>query len=269
MQTLMLDRTKCKRDGICVRVCPLRLMELDENGYPRFSGERASACVGCGHCVGVCAHDALELDSVRLRDFQDAPTESGLSPEQIARFFKTRRSVREFQDKPVPRDVLGQILDAACWAPSGLNRQMVEWLVVHGVGEVRHLMELALAPHRATTDANLARVIKMWDEGTDRVLHNAPALIVAHFPATASAGDDAIIAMTQVELLAHAYGLGVCWAGYFMYFVNNNATLRAALKVPADHTIRGVFMLGYPRYPLHRIPPRRKARITWQPAMQD
>ena len=35
----------------------------------------------------------------------------------------TRRSVRAFEKKPIPTEELDQILQAAIYAPSGMNRQ--------------------------------------------------------------------------------------------------------------------------------------------------
>ena len=36
---------------------------------------------------------------------------------------KTRRSVRTFSDRPVPRELIEQIIGAGLWAPSGMGRQ--------------------------------------------------------------------------------------------------------------------------------------------------
>ncbi|RIK16430.1 MAG: nitroreductase family protein, partial [Chloroflexi bacterium] len=34
---------------------------------------------------------------------------------------QTRRSIRRYLDKPVPREIIEEILDAARWAPSAHN----------------------------------------------------------------------------------------------------------------------------------------------------
>jgi hypothetical protein len=36
---------------------------------------------------------------------------------------KGRRSVRAYEEKPVPKDVVEAILEAGVWAPTGMNRQ--------------------------------------------------------------------------------------------------------------------------------------------------
>jgi nitroreductase len=57
-------------------------------------------------------------------------------------------AVREFNDDPLPEDVLGRILDNARFAPSGGNRQGVRVIVVRA-GETRSALEdLALTAAR-------------------------------------------------------------------------------------------------------------------------
>jgi nitroreductase len=44
----------------------------------------------------------------------------------------SRRSIRRFQNKPVPRELIEQILEATTKAPSGKNRQPWRFVVVEG-----------------------------------------------------------------------------------------------------------------------------------------
>lgn len=41
-----------------------------------------------------------------------------------------RRSVRKYSDKPVDKDMIAELLETACWAPSGMNRQPWHFVVV-------------------------------------------------------------------------------------------------------------------------------------------
>jgi nitroreductase len=43
-----------------------------------------------------------------------------------------RRSIRAFQDKPVPQDLLREIIATACWSPSYKNTQPWQIMVVSG-----------------------------------------------------------------------------------------------------------------------------------------
>src|SRR5262249_10118629 len=54
---------------------------------------------------------------------------------------RTRRSVRNFTNRPVPREALERVLSAAAWAPSGSNIQPWHIYVVTGasLAEIRKL----------------------------------------------------------------------------------------------------------------------------------
>ncbi len=57
MSIIQVDAQKCKRDGLCVEVCPALCLAADAEGLPyEVNG---AACFACGHCVAVCPHDAL------------------------------------------------------------------------------------------------------------------------------------------------------------------------------------------------------------------
>lgn len=70
---------------------------------------------------------------------------------------KTRRSVRGFTNENVSDEVVGQILEAGRWAPSGLNNQAWRFIVVRN----------------EETKAELSRLTEYG-----RTIKNAPVLIV-------------------------------------------------------------------------------------------
>ena len=51
--------------------------------------------------------------------------------EDIGYYLQKRRSVRRFTDDAVSKEEILKILDIARYAPSGGNRQPIQWLVVH------------------------------------------------------------------------------------------------------------------------------------------
>jgi hypothetical protein len=60
-------------------------------------------------------------------------------PMNVYDALKQRKSVRAFLDRPVEREVIECILDAARWAPSGVNTQ--PWQVAVVRGEKKRLLE--------------------------------------------------------------------------------------------------------------------------------
>lgn len=66
---------------------------------------------------------------------QETPAEAGR--DIILRTIRERRSVRAFLDRPVARELIETVLDAARWAPSGANIQPWYVRVVTGVTKAR------------------------------------------------------------------------------------------------------------------------------------
>ena len=62
MAHLMADERKCRRDGLCVAVCPVGIIELkDEKVVPTPVEGADQLCINCGHCVAVCPYGAMSL----------------------------------------------------------------------------------------------------------------------------------------------------------------------------------------------------------------
>jgi nitroreductase/NAD-dependent dihydropyrimidine dehydrogenase PreA subunit len=266
-----VDKTKCRRDGICAAVCPLGLIVNGPDG-PVAVAAAAQQCIECGHCVAICPAGALSLRSVKASDCQPIPDGWRLSPEVVEPFLKARRSIRTYQSRPVDRGTLGRVIDFARYAPSGVNRQPVRWLVVQEREEVRRLAGIVVDWMRGAVRDNpalagrfgLGRLVAGWDAGRDPVCRNAPNLIVAYASSQDPIAPGAcMIALSHLEIAALPFGLGTCWAGYVMMAASQSPAVAAALDLPAGQAIFGAMMIGYPRFDYHRIPPRRPADIRW------
>jgi nitroreductase len=68
---------------------------------------------------------------------------------QIASDLQRRRSVRQFSDRPVPRAIIENCLQAAASAPSGANMQPWHFVVVSNAAVKRQIREMAEAEERA------------------------------------------------------------------------------------------------------------------------
>jgi nitroreductase/NAD-dependent dihydropyrimidine dehydrogenase PreA subunit len=269
-----IDPKKCKRDGLCVAECPGLLIEIiGEEGFPQPIAEAEELCINCGHCVSICPHGALALKTVTPKDCLPVRKELDLSPEHCEHFLRSRRSIRSYKEKQVPRDLLTRVIEIARYAPTGANTQPVDWLVFEDAKEVRRLAGLVIDWLRSLLKENtdyalslrMDRIVKTWDEGIDRICRNAPHLIVAHgLSALPSSQSSCTIALTYLELAAMSLGLGTCWAGYFMNAANFYPPLLKALDLPQDHLPYGAMMIGYPKYRYQRMPLRNKPKITWR-----
>ena len=55
MDYLIVDESKCQKDGICAGVSHDCHSTPKEDGYPEIA--RDGICLVCGHCVAVCPHE--------------------------------------------------------------------------------------------------------------------------------------------------------------------------------------------------------------------
>ncbi len=141
---------------------------------------------------------------------------------------KARRSVRAYQDKPVPDEVLDRILEAARWAPSARNLQSFKLVVVRDP-EVRKRHGVAADDQAFVGQAPV--VIASVTSDPDRVMScEVPPYAV-----------DTAIAMDHLTLAAASEGLGTCWIGAF-----SQPKVCEILSVPDTHKVVSLMPLGYP-----------------------
>ena len=73
MSLFTVDKEKCKRDGICVSECPMKIIAIkSEDAFPEPVPEAEEFCINCGHCVAVCPHEALSLETMDVQDCTSA-----------------------------------------------------------------------------------------------------------------------------------------------------------------------------------------------------
>lgn len=139
-------------------------------------------------------------------------------------YILTRRSIRRYETKDIPQDVLARILEAARQAPSAANRQPVRFIVVN--------------------DRDLLKVL--CDTLFSRFVKYAPLAIVGcadvkSFLTGKWAVVDATIAMENMVIAAWTLGVGSCWIG-----ACSEEKVKGLLKVPDKWKIVALVTLGYP-----------------------
>lgn len=270
---LQNNRTLCKKDGLCVAICPVSLIEEDSEGFPVLVEDGDERCIRCGHCVAVCPAGCLQHRDLPANEFIPIDGAAIPSQEQCRQFLKGRRSIRNFKDKAVPQEVVAQLLDVARYAPSGHNSQCVEWLVLGNRKELNSLSALVVdwmkymivkMPEIAGP-LHMDAVIERWNKGEDVLLRDAPMVIVAH-----AGGEDRMapvsctLGLAYLELAASGLNLGACWAGYFNGAATSWPPMQKALQIPEGNQAYGAMMIGYPKLKFKSIPPRKAVRAIYR-----
>jgi nitroreductase/ferredoxin len=261
---LEVDRERCTRDGLCALECPITLIEQDAEGFPVAAAHMESACILCGHCVAVCPKGCLCIGGISQKELRPAAKAPAATPKALQEWMISRRSVRSFADRPVPRELVASCLEVARFAPTALNGQPMEWIVLEQAGDVRALAECCAEYMRAA--GLYPNFLRPFDASRETILRGAPVLVAVHADASAPIppATDCVIALTHFELAAHALGLGTCWAGILRSVAQKHAPVRDVLGLPPGHELYGALMLGYPRVRLKYLPPRKPVRVTWR-----
>ena len=134
-----------------------------------------------------------------------------------------RRSIRRYENKEIPKDVLDKIVEAGRQSPSAANRQPYRFVIV--------------------TDSEIKKELKGL---FSRFLKDAPVVIVGCAnPKALLTGKwatvDTTIALENMALAAWSLGIGSCWIGSF-----NEEKAKELLKIPEDWKVVALVTFGYP-----------------------
>jgi nitroreductase/NAD-dependent dihydropyrimidine dehydrogenase PreA subunit len=279
-----LDEEKCTAYGLCAEVCGLDVIARNGNGRPTI--DRVTYCHACGHCVAICPQNALSIQGVPGDQF--APVRTGtISPPDMEAFLLTKRSCREFKDRPVEKSVIEDLTNVARMAPTSINCQERAFIVVTNAAKIAELRDaltkyirsmlrlvkfaaskpaaLFLPPesqeHMRHLQADFEVALRHIDDGDDYIFHNAPCLIFFTGIAMDPSGrDHALGAQHYLMLYAETLGLGTCINGYAQ---SAPKTLAKHLNVPKAHTIYGAAMLGYRKYTYRKHVYRKPASVVY------
>jgi nitroreductase len=201
-------------------------------------------------------------------------------------WLRSRRSVRSFTDRPIDREVLARVLEAATTAPSSTNRQPWRFTVVRSRALRRRVVD-AVAENTAEMKAIIARSHHAEDFGSygdffHEPLAAAAAIVVPQYRpypdlianliesgggdpgrfSTASAMQAELCstsaAIMALLLQAHAEGLGACMMAGPMVAKDE---IHALLGIEPPWRMVGAIALGHPtgaapargRKPLDRV----------------
>ena len=161
-----------------------------------------------------------------------------------------RRSIRKYDPRPVPDDLLDQVLQAGLYAPSGMNTQGVRLVAVRDPETVRYLGKLNAAVMNATSDT----------------FYGAPCVIIVLADPEIYGGwvEDGALALGNMMNAAHALGLGSCWIHRAKQVFDSPEGKALLEKWGLPTHLRGVgnCILGYPACDHPSPAPRKEGRIV-------
>lgn len=238
---ITIDNNKCIGCGQCIEVCPFTVLELRDDGKATCTDK---ACLACMHCAAICPAQAIRYDDKSaIKESTDKMTENISNDLKI--LAKQRRSYRRFSKEKISREKITEILEIANWAPSAKNQHPVNWIVVDNTEVLDNIMNVILEFCKQT--GRSPELISEYERGNNPVLGiNSSVLIGYCMEDALNPACDTSIALTTVELLMQAEGIGTCWGGYLARYANEIPKCRKLIGLPEDATIYAALLFGHP-----------------------
>ena len=193
------------------------------------------------------------------------PARFDLDPEVLLNAMRFRRSIRRFTGEKAARRELELLLDAGRCAPTSSNSQSVGFTVLDQEFET-------LRPRIWKSFARLAReggrklLLRRYEsylahpEEPDTLFYGGTQMIAV----TSEPPIDGALALANMELMAHALGLGALYCGFATRAIDTDPELREYFGVTETRHIDSCLIIGHTDLKFYRTAPRNPARAEWR-----
>lgn len=157
---------------------------------------------------------------------------------EVMQCIHTRRSIRKYQDVPIPFEYVGRVIEAGFQAPTAGNIQDVRYVIVQEKEKRAKIAEaclqqywMAVAPAHIIVCVDIKRGKQFYGIRGERLYS------VQH----------AAAAVQNMLLAANNFGIGACWIGAF-----DEEAIKSICSIPEYARPEAIVTLGY----ADEIPPR-------------
>lgn len=186
---------------------------------------------------------------------------------ELMQAMKGRRSVRNFQDRLVPRALVEKILGVMEYSPNAGNRNSIRTVVLTHREEIDYIGKA-----HTTIIENVNRGITALptEEAIDQspsAFHNAPMVIALFGPKNFYFSPaDAYILAQNIALAAYEQGVSTCIVGEVLNALGTEKgqALQQKLGIPQDFAPQVYLTMGYCQGEYPKRLPRHYARVIYR-----
>lgn len=174
-----------------------------------------------------------------------------------------RRSVRDFEDRPVPVDLVKALINDGIKAPNSGNNQAWKFIIVNDREFIKRMSDAGkvaiLSDIETHPDSPMKRYEKTLRNERFNVFYNAPCLVCIvgkkDYPNSAM---DCALAGSYLMFSATAKGLATCWVALGAEI--RDPVLLGELSMPEGYRIYAPIVIGFPKA-IPVMPKRKEADI--------
>lgn len=252
---VIIDSKKCVGCGACVKDCVAHNIKIQNHNAQIISND----CIMCGHCVAVCPKNAVTITGCEELPVEQTKTVR-LNPDEVLDVIRFRRSVRQFQDRKVPKQVVAQILEAGRLTHTAKNAQDVSFIVVDKTKDEVQADAVKIFRFAQKLGGLFSSMVRRNIINKDFFFFQAPLVIVI----TAKSQIDASLAAQNMEFVAEANGLGVLYSGFFTMAAKMSHKIKKTLGIKKNERIQITLVMGYPKVRYWRSAPREKLSVRYK-----
>ena len=288
---IKIDSTKCAKSkcGFCFEVCPNYVFALGKG--QEIQVRYPEQCCICGHCVAICPENALIHKEMPIERFEDLPI-TKIPSENMRNLLLSRRSIRVFKEKPIPKELIEQLIEVGIHAGTSANGQTENFVVIQNRKLLSELEKMVIKVlwekgmkylgsqigqklaktklgeemlRQAIPYHHIIKNRRQNNEFAGMIFRNAPVVMVIHGLRTNfMAHANCSIAARNMEIMAKAMGIGTCWVGFLSLAAHlDKKKIERYLEIPDDHSIYGAITVGYPKFEYRKIIPRKEREVRW------
>lgn len=251
MQQILIDKEKCIGCGMCVKDCVASAITIEDGKAVMRKG-----CIECGHCFAICPTGAVDMPGYNTSGCGEVVSLSEIDSARFLQGIKSRRTIRQFQKRPVEAVKIKKILEAGRYAPTAKNAQNVAFTVLTSRRAEIERECVKFFRTGVNVGSKFIPLLRNSEIDDHFFFKGAPLVIIV-------SGYDSVdpsLASAYMELMANSLGLGVLYSGFFRACTILNPLIKARLKLPFGHKVVTCMIIGYPAVEYKRIPPRKTGK---------
>lgn len=289
---ITIDESSCSKCGMCSRICESETIIQLKNEFPKL--KQINNCKSCGHCVAICPNNAIIHKDIPAESLVEINKEKREVCNNLSEVIASRRSCRNYKNKPLESEKIKVLLSAGAQAPTAKNRQWRYFIVITDK-ELINKIEQDLVNHSKkmipklnfATSKIMTRLMndpdgteflnflkydtkkiveKMKEENAHPIFYDAPCLILTYAWKDSGLNGDpfakehCIYANSNIVMQATEMGLGTCIIGYASTAPD---VFKEYIEIPKNHKIYSVITVGYPKYTFKKKILKKPDKTIW------